>query len=285
MIELKQVDFYGFKNALELSNGIVKLIVTTDVGPRILFYGYTGGQNFFKVFENESAPIRDGEWHNYGGHRLWYAPEAAHRTYYPDNDPVDWDFSDGKLTMFCPDETSRWIGKKIVIVMSENSTAVTIDHTFKNIGMWPIEASIWSMSVMAPGGVLKVPQSKFVNHGSGPDETFAPSRSIVIWPYTPMNDPRLVWGDKFFEMHQNDAYPGKLKVGMLNEFGWAEYELNGETFHKKHSFEKDAVYPDMNCNCEFFTMPGFLEFETLSPMIKFNENEEATHTEVWSLTR
>ena len=73
MIELKQVDFYGFKNALELNNGIVKLIVTTDIGPRILFYGYNGGQNFMKVFEHESAPIRDGEWHNYGGHRLWYA--------------------------------------------------------------------------------------------------------------------------------------------------------------------------------------------------------------------
>ena len=69
MIELKQVDFYGFKNALELTNGIVKLIVTTDVGPRILFYGYENGQNFMKVFDHESAPIHDGEWHNYGGHR------------------------------------------------------------------------------------------------------------------------------------------------------------------------------------------------------------------------
>ena len=37
MLELKQVDFYGFKNALELTNGIVKLIITTDIGPRILF--------------------------------------------------------------------------------------------------------------------------------------------------------------------------------------------------------------------------------------------------------
>ena len=138
---------------------------------------------------------------------------------------------------------------------------------------------------MAPGGTLKVPQSDFINHGSGPDETFDPARNIVIWPYTPMNDPRLVWGDKFFEMHQNDAYPGKLKVGMLNEKGHAMYELNGETFHKEYACIKDAVYPDMNCNSEFFTMPGFLEFETLSPMIKIKENEEASHTEVWYLSR
>ena len=285
MIELQQVDFYGFKNALELTNGIVKLIVTTDIGPRILFYGYENGQNFMKVFDHESAPIHDGEWHNYGGHRLWYAPEAAHRTYYPDNDPVEWDLSENKLTLFCPDEKSRWIGKRIVITLSEDSTQVKIDHTFKNIGLWPIEASIWSMTVMAPGGTLKVPQSKFINHGSGPGETFDPARNIVIWPYTPMNDPRLVWGDKFFEMHQNDAYSGKLKVGMLNELEYALYELNGETFRKDYSCIKDAVYPDMNCNCEFFTMPGFLEFETLSPMIKFKENESATHTEVWSLSR
>lgn len=285
MVELKQVDFYGFKGALELNNGIVKLIVTTDVGPRILFYGFNGGQNFMKVFEQESAPVRDGKWHSYGGHRLWYAPEAAHRTYYPDNDPVAWDFTDGVLTLFCPDEKSRWIGKKIVITLEENSTKVTIDHTIKNIGLWPIEVSIWSLTVMSPGGTLKVPQPDFKNHGSGPGETFAPARNIVIWPYTPMNDPRLVWGDKFFEIHQCDKYPGKLKVGMLNEKGSAVYELNGETFHKEHSYDKDAVYPDMNCNSEFFTMPGFLEFETLSPMTKLKENEETTHTEVWHLTR
>lgn len=285
MVELKQVDFYGFKNALELNNGIVKLIVTTDIGPRILFYGYTNGQNFLKVFENESAPIRDGEWHNYGGHRLWYAPEAAHRTYYPDNDPVKWDFSNGDLTLLCPDEKSRGIGKKIVITMSSDTTEVTVKHTLKNIGLWPIEASIWCLTVMAPGGILKIQQPKFINHGSGPDETFDPARNIVIWPYTPMNDPRLVWGDKFFEMHQNDAYPGKLKVGMFNEYGKAYYELNGETFCKEFPNERDAVYPDMNCNCEFFTMPGFLECESLSPMLKIKENEEATHTEIWSLTR
>ncbi len=285
MIELKQVDFYGFKNALELNNGIVKLIVTTDIGPRILFYGYNDGQNFMKVFEHESAPLCDGEWHSYGGHRLWYAPEAAHRTYYPDNDPVEWDFSDGKLTLFCPDEKSRWLGKKIVISMSENTTGVTLDHTLKNIGMWPLEVSIWCLTVMAPGGVLKVPQPKFINHGSGPDETFDPARNIVIWPFTRMNDPRLVWGEKFFEMHQNDAYQSKLKVGMFNEFGWAEYELNGETFHKDFAYEKDSVYPDMNCNCEFFTMPGFIECESLSPVIKLKENEETIHTEVWSLKR
>ena len=285
MLELKQVDFYGFKNALELTNGIVKLIITTDIGPRILFYGYNGGQNFMKVFDNESAPIRDGEWHNYGGHRLWYAPEAAHRTYYPDNDPVAWDFTNNVLTLLCPDEKSRGIGKKIVITLEENSTQATLDHTFKNIGMWPIEASIWCLTVMAPGGTLKVPQPDFKNHGCGPGETFDPARNIVIWPYTPMNDRRLVWGDKFFEMRQDDACSGKLKVGMLNEKAYAFYELNGETFHKTHSLVKDAVYPDMGCNSEFFTMPGFLEFETLSPMIKLKENEEATHTEVWSLSR
>ena len=57
MVAIKKVDFFGFKDALLLSNGIVDLIITTDVGPRILFYGFTGGQNFMKVFENDKNSL------------------------------------------------------------------------------------------------------------------------------------------------------------------------------------------------------------------------------------
>lgn len=283
MVELKRIDFMGFKGALELNNGIVKLIVSVDVGPRVLFYGFVNGQNFFHIFADQSAPINDDQWHSYGGHRLWYAPETAARTYYPDNAPVDWTFENNTLTLNCPDETSRWLGKKIQITMDENSTRVQVDHVLKNIGMWPLKVSLWSISVMAPGGTLKVPQTPYIPHGGGSGETFAPGRSIVLWPFTPMDDPRFCWGSKFVEMRQDNQYDSKLKFGMLNEQKYALYELNGEVFRKEFDCFADQTYPDMNCNCEFFTMPDFLEVESLSPMLELVEGQSATHTEVWSL--
>ena len=288
MIELKKVQFGGFAEALELTNGIVKLVVTVEAGPRVLFYGFVNGQNFFHVFdEAQQGVIDDGEWHSYGGHRLWYAPETAARTYYPDNAPVPWSFENNILTLDCPDETSRWIGKKIVIKLDENSTRVTVEHTMKNIGLWPLEVSIWCLSVMAPGGTLKVPQAPFVPHGAGPGETFLPARKLVLWPFTPMDDARFKWGSKFIEMRQDTKIKCKLKFGLLNDAGYALYELNGETFRKDYPCIEGAEYPDMGCNSEFYTQtdPGFLEIESLSPMLKLAEGESAVHTEVWSLSR
>ena len=73
------------------------MLVTVDVGPRVIFYGYDGGENIF--YEDEQDLINKGGeyfddnlpnkgiWHIYGGHRLWKCPEYLD-TYYPDNAPV-----------------------------------------------------------------------------------------------------------------------------------------------------------------------------------------------------
>jgi hypothetical protein len=37
----------------------------------------------------------------------------------------------------------------------------------------------------------------------------------------------------------------------------------------------------MGCNCEFFTMPGFLEVETLGPLVKLEPNAVTEHIEKW----
>ncbi len=285
MVELKKISYANWANCLELSNGIVRLVISTDMGPRVLFYGFAGGQNFFHNFAEDAGKTGGEVWRNYGGHRLWYAPETAARTYYPDNEPVPYRFEQHKLWLDCPDETSRGIGKKIVIELDDHSTRVRIDHTLKNIGLWPIETAIWCLSVMAEGGALKVPQPDFVPHGGGPGQTFQPARKLILWPFTRMNDPRFTWGEQFIEMRQDNRYPAKLKFGVLNEHGRVFYELNGETFCKEYPCIANANYPDMGCNSEFYTEPGFLEVESLSPMLRLAEGESATHTEFWTLSR
>ena len=37
----------------------------------------------------------------------------------------------------------------------------------------------------------------------------------------------------------------------------------------------------MGCNCEFFTMPGFLEVESLGPLVKLEPNATTEHIEKW----
>jgi hypothetical protein len=41
----------------------------------------------------------------------------------------------------------------------------------------------------------------------------------------------------------------------------------------------------MGCNCEFFTMPGFLEIESLGPLVKLEPNAGTDHIEKWRVIR
>ena len=85
---MEKVTCLGLPNCLRLANGDAEIVVTTDVGPRIVRYARAGGENVLGEFPDAAKATSLGEWKPWGGHRLWAAPEAVPRTYYPDNGPV-----------------------------------------------------------------------------------------------------------------------------------------------------------------------------------------------------
>ena len=127
-VTLETIDYGVVKNCLKLGNGTVDLIISTEFGPRILFYGFTGETNLFKNFDDQLAVVKKDTWKSYGGHRLWHAPEVFPRTYYPDNDPVPYDWDGKTLTLMPRDEKGTNIGKKISIELSTEGTKVMLDH-------------------------------------------------------------------------------------------------------------------------------------------------------------
>lgn len=284
-MELQKVNYKGLANCLSLSNNEVELIITTDLGPRILFYGYTGGQNFFCNFDDQIANIIPDTWQSYGGHRLWHAPEVAPRTYYPDNDPVKYEWNESELRLETVVEKDNFLQKVITISLASEGTGVKLKHKLYNRGPWDIKCSAWCLSVMAAGGRAIVPQEEYIPHGEGPGETFLPARSLVVWPFTFMGDPRFNWGTKFIQMRQDNNFDSKQKIGMDNHPGWAAYALNDEVFIKKFDYIEGAEYPDKGCNCELFTMLDFLEMETLSPLVDLGPGSCIEHNESWSLAK
>jgi hypothetical protein len=71
---IEKLTFAGLPDCIKLSNGATDLIVTTAVGPRILYYGATGGKNHLGSFPDSTVKTALGTWKPYGGHRLWVWP-------------------------------------------------------------------------------------------------------------------------------------------------------------------------------------------------------------------
>ncbi len=59
-VRIEKIAYQGWANCYRVSNGEIELVVTGDVGPRIIRCGFSGGQNLFKEFaeqlgKNDSA--------------------------------------------------------------------------------------------------------------------------------------------------------------------------------------------------------------------------------------
>ena len=71
MITIKEnVGFEGWPNCVHLSNRKIELIVTTDIGPRIIRLGYVEGSNMLYVSAADRGKVGGDQWRIYGGHRL-----------------------------------------------------------------------------------------------------------------------------------------------------------------------------------------------------------------------
>ena len=81
-------DYHGWPNSYRITDGNIELVVTTDVGPRIMRYGFADGQNLFYECPPQLGGTGEPWWLLRGGHRLWIAPELIPETYALDNGPV-----------------------------------------------------------------------------------------------------------------------------------------------------------------------------------------------------
>jgi hypothetical protein len=277
MTRLDEISYGGWKRCLRLSDGVLELVITLEVGPRVIRFGMVGGPNLFKEFPEQMGVTKGTEWLSFGGHRLWHAPEVFPRTYAPDFEPVDYEWSDGVLTLKPLPEPETRLGKAFQIALRDGQ--VWLNHRLYNHHPWAIEVAPWCLSVMAPGGTAVVPQEPFVPHG----ESFAPARPLVLWKFTQMNDSRYTWGDRLILLRQDDRVPTKQKIGMANKQGWAAYALGDQLFVKRFDWFEGETYTDGGCNCELFTMPGFLEVETLGPLKRLEPGAWTDHSETWSL--
>lgn len=275
-VNITKKEYKGWKSCIEISNGIVDLIATTDVGPRIIRYGFTGGKNEFCEVEEQLGKIGGSDWRIYGGHRLWHSPENMPRTYEPDNGKIQWKKRKNGISLSQPTEPNAQIKKDIEISLSEKDSSVTVIHKLTNKGLWPISLSLWALTVMAPGGIEIVPQ---VSRETG----FLPNRMLSLWPYSKLNDPRVNWGGKYTLLKQDKTAKTPFKFGLPNEDGWAAYANGGNLFIKRYKHIPGAEYPDYASSYETYTCDFMTEMESLSPVSVLNPEDSITHTETWQL--
>jgi hypothetical protein len=278
-VKVEKVNYAGWPNCYKVSNGEVELIVTGDVGPRIIRFGFVGGQNLLKEFPEQLGKSREEKFQLRGGDRVWKAPEDPIATWAPDNVPVEVNVTPTGLTAREPVEPLTQLQKEISVEMAAAGTAVTVTHRIYNKGLFTLEFAPWALTMMAQGGVAI---TGFPPRGKHP-EVLEATNPLTMWAYTNLSDKRWTFTKKYMMLRQDPHKSDPQKLGLYNPHTWAAYLLNGDLFLKQYTPGPAALHPDFGCSFETFTNNEFLEIETVGPMSKVAPNASVTHVEHWSL--
>lgn len=272
-------NYKGWPNCIRLFNKTHELVVTTDMGPRIIRYGSIGGQNLFREFENELGKKGGKEYRLYGGTRFWHGPEANPRCYFPDNNTVNYKWDGKTLTLIQEKETTTGMQKEVRITSGSEKNSIKITYRVYNRTLWDIKLAPWILSIMNLEGRGIIPQEPFQTW----EERLTPVRPLVLWSYTTMDDPRWIWGRKYIQLIQDPKATTRQKLGILNTLGWAAYYLNSQVFVKRYNFNPDVEYVDFGVNTEIYTDSDIFEVETLGTFAVIEPGKYLEHKENWYL--
>lgn len=271
---IKKIEHNIWGNCIEFYNKDIKIIVTLEFGPRILWYG----NDEYNIL-CDSIPKKLGEfevndeiYYLRGGHRLWYSPESYPRTYSPDNDKVQYEIKDNCLNLTCKNDDLNNLEKKISIIAFDNY--FEIKHKVKNTSNWPITLSLWPITMMKAGGAAVLPLNTA-------DTKYLPNNQINLWDYTRLDDCRVTMNKDYVCIKNNPDNDEAFKIGYKNNKGWIGYISDNYIMIKKFKININGLYPDNNSNVECFTRSNILELETLSCLNEIEPSAVFEYSEKW----
>lgn len=281
-VEITALNNDVFGKLIKITNSIVDVMVTVDFGPRIIHCSLSGKDNMFYM-DTQKSPL--GEIQECyggdilrlcGGHRVWISPEIMPRCYYPDSLPVDFKEIKNGAEFTAPVEKLNNIQKSITVTLNEDNSEINVVNKIKNCGVWNIEFAPWSITMLDKGGKEIIPMPDR-------DTGYLSNRSLVLWPYSKMNDKRVYWGDKFITLMQDEKAETPFKLGINNEYGWAAYFNKEQLFFKKFDSVADGNYPDNGCCYETYTNNVMCEMETLGEFVNLTPGDSVSLNEKWNL--
>lgn len=285
MVTVTEINYKNFGKCVKLENEVASVIVTVEVGPRIISYCLNGKENI--LLEDVDREFQDGgerlkeffgedkTWYIYGGHRLWASPESYPHSYVPDNEPVQYEININSINIEAPD-TRTGQRHNTSVTLDETTSKVTITHVIENVSGSIVTLAPWALTVCAAGGVEIFPQNQAVNG-------LLSNRRCVFWSYSDLKDDRFFLTNKYGTLRQVKGAPTKFKIGINNEDGWAAVVNKGQVFLKNFRMNKNGEYPDYGCNFETFTNGIFLECESLGELKQLKNGDCVFMSETWML--
>lgn len=265
-------------SALEVPHrlGPYQLTAATDFGPRIVGLKYDDSPEILVELSPDVVIVTEnvGTYRFHGGHRLWVSPEVPEITYAPDDHRCLVTTDTDRLTVVAPVDSSgfgkeldlHWDGRRLVV-----------DHVIRWSGEEPTQAAPWAITQLPLGGtaVVPIPRTAAVTD-------LQSDASLILWPYTRLDDPRISWRERTALMRAEPGSPTKLGSGPSP--GGVGYLRDGYLFVKHFQGIDGTLYPDRGAVAQVYVGEHFCEVESVGSLTTLEPGSTARHREVWEVS-
>ncbi len=271
--------YNGWSGSIRLDTDQVSLIAVPAIG-RIMHFALKGYDNVFwenSYFKGQVAdPARNGTpyWYNFGGAKLWVAPQSrwADRwwnwppPYSLDVAPWQVEGTDPLILTGQPSPEAR-VQLSRSIQLTEQGADLT--YTMRNWSEHPVEWGIWMVIQAVPGGRLFIPEAEQI--WMGPDD----HRGIPT-------DFNYHYKNGIYSLDYHQRIDGS-KLFATPCQGWMAYEVKDQVFFLGYDGDPEAHYPEGEGSSEVYTGNGYVELEHVGPLVFLDPEELTTLTEYWRI--
>jgi hypothetical protein len=267
---------------VSIEAGSVAALATTSLGPRILGLVLADGRDVMAQLPDATLESPgSGDFRLLGGHRLWAAPEVPAMTYRPDEDPVSVRETDAGVELTGAVDPIAGIQRSLV-VSGTGDARLRVLHRITNRSDGPLDHAAWGITIVRHGGRCFLPLA-----ARPVDDGFQAERNIVLWPYTRLDDPRLVVSERLLEVRTDGPrreVQGSVKVGTSLRRGWLAWWGDGILFVKRARHDDAAPrYADLGASGQVYASGSWMEVETLGPLVRLAPGESIEHVEDWEV--
>ena len=254
----------------EVELGSYRLGVANDFGPRIVSLRRDDSQELLAQLDDGYVlEYPGGIYRFHGGHRLWAAPEYPEVTYANDEHACEVTVQDGMVTLSGPPDDVGLI-KSIVVTNKDDSLVVEHRITGGDVSR---ELAAWAITQFPLGGTAIL---TLTGENTGP----RPNRSLILWPYTNLGDPRLRLGEAATVVASGEGPPLKLGFGPMPQR--LAYFKDGWLFMKENNSTIQARVPDFGALSQVYLGHEFCELESLGELVDVSA-QPAVVSEQWSV--
>jgi hypothetical protein len=255
---------------VEVRLGPYALDVATGFGPRIIGLRHEHGPPLFALLSPELGIAHEtGFYRFHGGHRLWAGPENPSVTYAGDERDCLVSEDEQSVRISAPPDNAGLVKE---IEVTADGSGLTVEHRLTAAAGTELTVAPWAITQLPLGGTALLTMQ-------GAETAPLPDRSVVLWPYTNADDPRLRLGRTVMTVAA-EAGPN-LKVGIGPTPSRIGYFREGWLFVKAFVDDGGGEVPDFGAVHQVFVGAHFCELETVGGAVTVRSDGGARLTERW----